>query len=73
MDKIGTKKAVSYDGMMDIIFQKKYYEWIKIEGNKPDANAPQIEKNIHARAVKRKLIKRLQEYINLCIREKTKL
>ena len=34
-EKIGKNKAPSYDGMADIIFQKKYYNRISIRGYKP--------------------------------------
>ena len=40
MEKIGKNKAPSYDGMMDIIFQKKYYNRISIRGYKPGKEDP---------------------------------
>jgi len=34
--KIGKNKAPSYDGLMDIIFQKRMYKRIYLNGYKPN-------------------------------------
>ena len=46
---------------------------IKWNGYKPDGNACQEDKNSHNAAIKGRICKRLAEYLNFCIEEKTRL
>ena len=73
MKKIGKNKAPSFDGLMDIIFQKKYYLDIKIQGVKPDKEADNGSKKYHTDTVTWIIVQKLTEYLNFCIKEKTRL
>ena len=73
MEKIGKNKAPSYDGMTDIIFQKKYYNRISIRGYKPGKEDPKETLEQHIENVKWTVAHRLKEYINFCIKEKSRL
>ena len=48
LKKIGVNKASSYDGMTDIIFQKKEYKKIRIRGFKPNWDDDPAIINQHA-------------------------
>ena len=73
MRKIGKNKAVSYDGMSDVIFQGKYYKHIEVEGKKPRKDATEEELKEHNKDVKNKLGRKIRDYLNFCIKEKTSL
>ena len=72
LTKIGKNKAPSYDGMMDVIFQKKYYKNIRLKGMLPDEDNKE-EVNWHTQGVREELIKKLKKYMNYCIKYEKKL
>ena len=45
--RIGKKKAPSYDGMTDIMFQPRAYIDIYVDGTRPETDAPREEKKRH--------------------------
>ena len=75
MYKIGKNKAPSYDGLMDVIFQKKIYKHISIQGYKPTqlSNHSKQDLEIHENEVTEDLAIKLTTYLNFCIKEKTRL
>ncbi len=72
MMKIGKNKAPSYDGMMDLIFQKKYNKYIGINGMRPDAEDHE-EVKWHSEGIRDELAKKLKQYMNYCIKYEKKL
>ena len=70
---IGKKKAPSYDGMTDDIFQTANYNKIDKNGRKPDVDADPIDKRYHREDILRILATKLRDYLNFCIKEKTRL
>ena len=73
--KIGKNKAPSYDGLMDIIFQKRMYKRIYLNGYKPNQleNCSKQDIQNHENEIIEELADKLTLYLNFCIKEKTRL
>ena len=59
--------------MMDDIFQKTQYNKIEKNGFKPDDDANPIVKRYHRDDIMKTIASRLQDYLNFCIKEKSRL
>ena len=70
--KIGKNKAPSFDGMMVVIFQKKYYKHIRLNGILPDEEDKE-EIKWHGEGVRDELSKKMKKYLNYCIKYEKKL
>ena len=71
MRKIGKNKAVSYDGLTDLLFQRKHYLSISYHGTLPEDN--EHSKMNHQNIIQKTIAEKLTEYLNYCIKEQPRL
>ncbi len=70
--KMGKNKAPSFDGMMDVVFQKKYYKHISLKGFTPEEkNSDEVK--WHNEGVSKELSRKMKNYLNYCIKHETRL